>query len=137
MAGSKPGERRGGRKKGTPNKRTRARQELMAKLLDTCGGDPNLAADALLGVEVLRYWAREFDRIARIEWERDKAKGKIFADAAISVAAKLAPYQSPQLRAVVVTPPPRTGPRRFSLTIFNRPLLEHIEEETDDAAIIQ
>lgn len=36
--GSKPGERRGGRQKGTPNKTTGALKEMILRALDECGG---------------------------------------------------------------------------------------------------
>ena len=38
--GSKPGERRGGRKKGTPNKRTVKTQETVDKFLEGIGNRP-------------------------------------------------------------------------------------------------
>ena len=39
MRGSKPGERRGGRKKGTPNKVTVALKTMILAALDTAGGE--------------------------------------------------------------------------------------------------
>ena len=39
MSGSKPGERRGGRQKGTPNKVTRALKEAILLALDEAGGE--------------------------------------------------------------------------------------------------
>jgi len=44
--GSKPGERRGGRQKGTPNKVTRALKEMILAALDDAGGQEYLAAIA-------------------------------------------------------------------------------------------
>jgi hypothetical protein len=38
MRGSKPGERRGGRKKGTPNKLTVAAKDAIAQAFDRTGG---------------------------------------------------------------------------------------------------
>jgi hypothetical protein len=38
MRGSRPGERRGGRKKGTPNKTTRALKDMILQALEDAGG---------------------------------------------------------------------------------------------------
>jgi hypothetical protein len=55
--GSKPGERRGGRQKGTPNKTTKAAKDAIAA-----------AADELGGVARLVEWAREDKQNERIFW---------------------------------------------------------------------
>jgi hypothetical protein len=39
MSGSKPGERRGGRQKGTPNKVTRTLKEAILRALEEAGGE--------------------------------------------------------------------------------------------------
>lgn len=44
--GSKPGERRGGRQKGTPNKTTRAIREMVTEALDRAGGVDYLVRQA-------------------------------------------------------------------------------------------
>jgi hypothetical protein len=44
MSGSKPGERRGGRQRGTPNKVTRALKEAILLALDEAGGDGGAVA---------------------------------------------------------------------------------------------
>jgi len=44
--GSKPGERRGGRKKGTPNKLTASVKELLLGALDDVGGREYLVTQA-------------------------------------------------------------------------------------------
>ncbi|MBN9497849.1 MAG: hypothetical protein J0H39_13920 [Alphaproteobacteria bacterium] len=46
MAGSKPGERRGGRKKGTPNKLTRDVKSAILAAFDKVGGEKYLAEQA-------------------------------------------------------------------------------------------
>jgi hypothetical protein len=38
MRGSRPGERRGGRRKGTPNKTTKALKDMILQALDDAGG---------------------------------------------------------------------------------------------------
>lgn len=51
--GSKPGERRGGRKKGTPNKITREKRELLAVLLDKRLPDlDEMIEDTWRGIEI-------------------------------------------------------------------------------------
>lgn len=42
MAGSKPGERRGGRQRGTPNKRTADQKAFLASVIGDSTGDPFL-----------------------------------------------------------------------------------------------
>lgn len=44
--GSKPGERRGGRKKGVPNKNTAAIRDMIIGALDKCGGEAYLVTQA-------------------------------------------------------------------------------------------
>jgi hypothetical protein len=44
MSGSKPGERRGGRQKGTPNKVTRTLREAILQALDEAGGEGGAVA---------------------------------------------------------------------------------------------
>lgn len=44
--GSKPGERRGGRKKGTPNKTTQAVKDMITQALDDVGGVKYLVKQA-------------------------------------------------------------------------------------------
>jgi hypothetical protein len=60
MSGSKPGERRGGRRKGTPNKVTRVLKDAILLALEEAGGDggavaylrsqANLSPGAFLGL---------------------------------------------------------------------------------------
>ena len=44
MSGSKPGERRGGRQKGTPNKITRTLREAILQALEEAGGEGGAVA---------------------------------------------------------------------------------------------
>jgi hypothetical protein len=46
VRGSKPGEHRGGRKKGTPNKLTKALKDVILGALDDAGGQAYLAKQA-------------------------------------------------------------------------------------------
>ena len=57
MSGSKPGERRGGRQKGTPNKTTKIAKDAIAE-----------AAEALGGAERMVAWAREDAQNERVFW---------------------------------------------------------------------
>lgn len=57
MRGSKPGERRGGRQKGTPNKLGKAAKEVIAE-----------AADRLGGVDRVVEWAKEDTQNERAFW---------------------------------------------------------------------
>jgi hypothetical protein len=126
--GSKPGERRGGRQKGTPNKVT-AEQALSAERVLAKAK----VSGRRLGKEVLDYYMHVFAEIADSERaaaltekpenaREHEARFERFAKYAIDCAHKLAPYQSPTFRAVVVAPSPSQGQvekvTRFTLRIF-------------------
>lgn len=57
MRGSKPGERRGGRQKGTPNKTTQTAKDAIASAADKLGGTKRLAD-----------WAKEDPANERVFW---------------------------------------------------------------------
>jgi hypothetical protein len=59
--GAKPGERRGGRKKGTPNRRT-VEARLLAERLQSVTPDAIEGATPKLGKELLEKWMTVFDR---------------------------------------------------------------------------
>lgn len=84
-AGSKPGERRGGRKKGTPN---RDKQALLDRMRDVLG-DPHfdpVIAMAQLGHKELQLLERE-----------DENASKEFALSALKESAQ---YVTPKLKAI-------------------------------------
>ena len=93
--GSKPGERRGGRKKGTPNRSTLERQRELSNVVgaDACAGR--------LGKEVLAEAMGEFYALAMRYHpggrEPDEAKFTRYLKLASDIASDLAPYQSPKL----------------------------------------
>ena len=83
--GSKPGERRGGRKKGVPNKRT---AEVEAKL-DALGVDP------LEGLAELAKWAKEQRRNAKAFSEQMKC-----AELEGKMHTELASFKHPKRKAI-------------------------------------
>jgi len=101
MRGARLGERRGGRAKGTPNKRTVARAAIAA--CSTAEGGHRLAGDVV-----------GFARYAR---------------QAIEIAAKLAPFQSPTFRAVMVAPPDK-GPED-DVQVINLRIFDHTGTAVD------
>lgn len=59
MRGSKPGERRGGRKKGTPNKATASVKEALTAAFDGMGGAGQLQTWATANpTEFYKLWAK-------------------------------------------------------------------------------
>lgn len=59
MAGSKPGERRGGRQKGTPNKTTTAVKEALGAAFEGLGGVPQLQTWAEANpTEFYKLWVK-------------------------------------------------------------------------------
>lgn len=87
--GSKPGERRGGRKKGTPNKVTKETREVFKRILD------NLAPE-------IEAWLRETAHGIEIEKtlpDGSTCIGRFGADPgkAVDVLLKLAEFSVPKL----------------------------------------
>ena len=143
--GSKPGERRGGRQKGTPNKVT-AEQALSAERVLAKAK----VSGRRLGKEVLDYYMHVFAEIADSERaaaltekpenaREHEARFERFAKYAIDCAQKLAPFQSPTFRAIQLAPPQNeqlNKVTRFRLTIFdnNRNMIEDESPVTLNAA---
>jgi hypothetical protein len=100
--GSRPGERRGGRTKGTPNRATVERAAIAARI--TAEAEMR---DQKLGKEILAKYAARFDELADARHLAGDAAGfERWARLACATAKDLAPYQSPTFRAVVIAPPP-------------------------------
>lgn len=109
--GVRKGERRGGRKKGTPNKATQERVLLAKRVLEGQQNRPGRR----LAREILDDFMHLFTGMAAIHQpvspgtvpgshqKPDEKKFLEFAQLAVSTAAQLAPYQSPRLKAVVVS----------------------------------
>jgi hypothetical protein len=128
--GAKPGERRGGRQKGTPNRATVQKQLIAAQIAERTVADARTAGRKL-AKEVLENFMFGFADLAEHykptpEVERpnphaDEDKFAQYAELAIDCAKALAPYQSPTFRAVVVAPAvePKEKRIRFTLNIFD------------------
>jgi hypothetical protein len=107
--GSKPGERRGGRRKGTPNKATVQKALIAARTVAEAKMSGKKLAKEVLEDFMLLFagMAGDFQTTppgAAPNPRADEDKFWKFAQAAIDCAHKLAPYQSPTFRAVVVAP---------------------------------
>lgn len=140
--GAKPGERRGGRAAGTPNKATIARERAAQAIADAGKApivlapakvDPEQAAIAVrakkskLAIDVLEEFMRVFAGMAARQQPRYDSDGKLIAGnpgeferwarLTVVTADRLAPYQSPTFKALaVVAPPPQDQPNRPDLT---------------------
>lgn len=135
MPGAKPGERRGGRQKGTPNKATRERQINAAAEIDRARREGReLAKDVLERFMKLAEGACAVNRPTAAE---DIAKGKAenpdgdwgrfgeWFDRTVYCAKELAKYQSPQIKGVDAPAPPpdpktleQGSKRKFGLRVF-------------------
>ena len=104
--GSKPGERRGGRQKGTPNRKTVERQLIAERMLQH---PPAGIESGKLGREVLAQYMNTFDELAEQYRKADEAKFRQYAELAVACAKALAPYESPTYRAIVVSSPRQEG----------------------------
>ena len=111
--GSKPGERRGGRQKGTPNRKTVERQLITERMLEH---PPAGIESGKLGREVLAQYMNTFDELAEQYRKADEAKFRQYAELAVACAKALAPYQSPTYRAIVVSSPRQDGAPVLELT---------------------
>lgn len=135
--GSAPGERRGGRVKGTKN-RTTLERELIAAEVARRQMSRAREQDRELAVEVIEKFMGEFQRAAThfrpttsveiAEGAKANQNGSWtkygeWAERVVACAKELAKYQSPQLRAIAIAPAPQAeeGERRkrFTLTIFD------------------
>jgi hypothetical protein len=142
MGAKKGHPRYGGRVKGMPNKATTERAlqwEARWKRARAEGHD--LARDVL--DKYMTFFVRYSMKFRPsldgedVNPTQDVAEFHKYASLAIDCAHKLAPYQSPTFRAIVVSPPPDpTGKvTEVTLKIFDsgdRPLIEHkrvIDEE--------
>jgi hypothetical protein len=110
--GDQPRRRKtGGRKKGTPNKRTKKAQ-LRADFELYERGGIKLARDRLS--EVMNFFAGLMDFYAPVRDENgklvitpeDMAEFRSAADMVVRAATALIPYQSPRLTAIAIAPPP-------------------------------
>jgi hypothetical protein len=102
--GSKPGERRGGRQKGTPNKRT-IEQRLFS---EKRGVNGRLLAKEVLEAGMLTYLelAARYLPPERGQWTKEHQRFfHLYRHKADERARWLAPYQSPQYRSLTVTQP--------------------------------
>jgi hypothetical protein len=112
--GSKPGEHRGGRVKGTLNKKTIARQIEADRLLQQQKVDNKpLAIDGLAWLaEILQQGVEYFRprRFGGFKGERERQYLR-WAGELRRVLQELAPYQSPQFRAIVLSATPTPAER--------------------------
>lgn len=117
MAGSKPGERRGGREKGVPNKATVARERAALEALQQKAKTTvlkTLAKDKLAGLvdEALDVVAAYKKAACRAFPGQKAYNPKMWAgfmqaiDLARRVADAAADYESPKFRAIAVVVPP-------------------------------
>ncbi len=113
--GSKPGERRGGRQKGTPNRATVEKQLIAAQIAERTVADARVEGKQL-AKEVLEQFMLRFVEMAKHyeptlpgageqQLHGDEGKFLQWAKHAIDCAKALAPYQSPTFRAVEIIPP--------------------------------
>ncbi len=139
--GSKPGERRGGREKGIPNKATIERAIIAEQVVARAE-----MTGRKLAKEVLDDFMQLFAGMAAMYQPLppgaptppgrapDESKFEKYATLAVGTATQLAKYQSPTFRAVMVAPAPPTSKgavrKRFTLGIFDnqgRPAPKHID----------
>lgn len=123
--GSKPGERRGGRRKGTPNRKTVERQLITERMLQH---PPAGIESGKLGREVLAQYMCTFDELAEQYRKTDEFKFRQYAELAVACAKALAPYQSPTYRAIVVSSPRQEGDGAPVLELTREELARKLEE---------
>jgi hypothetical protein len=96
--GSAPGERRGGRRKGVPNKASLKREVEIAVR--------SRAAGQKLGKEVMAEAMMHFRALAakyQVGTEQpDETKFERYLKLAAAIAADLSPYESPKLQSTII-----------------------------------
>jgi hypothetical protein len=90
--GSQPGERRGGRAKGTPNKATAKRQSII-----TMATNGQSAVDHMRSLLAFYTAKAEAEPKRQDYWQRCR----------LEAAKALAQYETPRLQAIMVEPPNR------------------------------
>ncbi len=126
--GARPGERRGGRHKGVPNRATIEKAKVAElALAEAKAQGRKLAKDVLEDfMHLFAGMAAHYQPIPEgqaVPPGRAPHEGKFgeYSRLAVDCAHKLAPYQSPTFRAIVIAPPPEDrgeDRKRFTLTIF-------------------
>lgn len=137
--GARPGERRGGRVKGIPNRKTieRLEKERIANdLLEAAKAETKLeharGRSTKLAKDVIEDFMNLFAGIATTcqpyppsqpqNPNFNEERFEKYARMTVDAARELAKYQSPQFRAIVVAPAPSktdTTAKRFTLSIFD------------------
>lgn len=123
--GAAPGERRGGRSKGTPNKTTlqRLEAERIAKQAQDEVNKANLAK-VKLGKDILEDYVGAFHNVAAVFQNRiatdyaaglepkasDLAAFKQWGGMVVDTADRLAAFQSPKFKAIAIVAPPPSHP---------------------------
>lgn len=116
--GSAPGERRGGRKKGVPNKTTLARSARIVEQRQAAG----LKLGKDLMSEAANYFRGLADRYAPTGAQPNDEKFERYLYKAAMIAARVAPYESPTLQSITVRQQPwdLTRLSEDELAIFER-----------------
>ena len=137
-SGSRPGERRGGRKRGVPNRATVERAEIaLRSTAEAKASGRKLGKEVLEELMVLfgglasKFQPESMDKIVVQEWTKGDREPMFhkYASLAVKVAKDLADFQSPRFKAVEVHAPApnmedkqRKKVTRFTLNIFDRDL---------------
>lgn len=107
--GAKPGERRGGRKKGVPNKATIEKALIAEKIADQAEMRGEKLAKEYLNdflkvfAGMASFYQPAFPGISAQNPNEDEDQFTRWADRVIATAKELAKYQSPQLRSIEAT----------------------------------
>ena len=141
--GAKPGERRGGRGKGTLNKATleSLERERIRSQIDvaTAGAERTITQAQAIGRKLAKDRLEELTEIfigaaayfqprssaigeanQNADWDKFEKWGRL----AMDCASKLAPYQSPTFRAIMVSapPPPREEDKLGNVISLSDPI---------------
>ena len=102
IRGAKPGERRGGRQKGTPNKITKSRAELIEEVRGTQPPKGTLLAKVVLAEAMMHF--RGLAAKYHVNGATpDETKFHRYLKDAAAIAADLVPYESARLQATTIS----------------------------------
>jgi catalase (peroxidase I) len=133
-SGAKPGERRGGRAKGTPNKMTFMKTQMAMKAMAETDSSQQLKATDMLNRVMAEAYAmsREYGPQSN---KYDDDLYKSYLKLTVYTAGKLAPYQSPQLSTVKVGGD-RDNPLMIREGVTSKQVMEELKQKILETGLL-
>jgi hypothetical protein len=132
-SGAKPGERRGGRAKGTPNKMTFMKMQMAMKAMAETDWSKQKATDVLNQIMAEAYaMAKEYGPGSD---KYDESLYKNYLKLTVYTASKLAPYQTPMLSTVKVGGD-RANPLVLREGVTSKRIMEELRQKIMETGLL-